>query len=130
MSASYYWAMYRQELEEARRYEKQIKHLTTTRSRLNSEFDDNVTGINKKLEECSSAIYEGILNLSAPDRWMDELEQAEERMTHSDLQLSAAEDKLSNEIRDLQRKKQAAEEAAEEYRRLAEAAEAAEAASI
>ena len=68
--------MYDKKKEEAERYEKQIKHLTTTRNRLDSEFDDNVSGINKKLDECANAINEGILNLSAPGRWMDELNQA------------------------------------------------------
>lgn len=130
MSTSYYWRMYDKKKEEAERYEKQIKHLTTTRNRLDSEFDDNVSGINKKLDECANAINEGILNLSAPGRWMDELNQAKERMPHSDLQISPADDYLLQEIRELQRKKQEAEDAAEEYRRLAEAAEAAEAAGI
>ena len=129
MSAAYYWAMYRQKREEAKKYEKQIKELTEIRRRLQSEFNDDVSGVNSKLSDCIGALQDGIKQVSAAARWEDELEEAKEKRVESDDWLSSAEDALSDEIRVLEQKKREAEEAAERYREMALAAEAVEAAA-
>lgn len=125
MSAAYYWSMYYQKLKEAQKYEKQIKGLTEIRRRLQSEFNDDVSGINSKLSDCVEALQSGIRQVPATERWIDELQEARERQAASDSRLSEAEDALSDEIRALEEKKREAEAAAERYREMALAAEAA-----
>lgn len=125
MSAAYYWSMYYQKLKEAQKYEKQIKELTEIRRRLQSEFNDDVSGVNSKLSDCVEALQSGIRQVPATERWIDELQEARERQAASDSRLSEAEDALSDEIRALEEKKREAEAAAERYREMALAAEAA-----
>lgn len=124
MSAAYYWSMYYQKLKEAQKYEKQIKELTEIRRRLQSEFNDDVSGINSKLSDCVEALQSGIRQVPATERWIDELQEARERQATSDSWLSETEDALSDEIRALEEKKREAEAAAERYREMALAAEA------
>lgn len=123
-TSSYYRDQARQYREEAKKYRRQKEKLQSILDAVTGKFDDNVSDVNKALNECrSDLIGDGVRKLATFDSTQGNiLESVKEKYDGQDPDLKGLRDALESEMTQLERKAAEADEQADYYDRQADRA--------
>lgn len=117
MSSSYYLKLYKEERDNAKKYEKWIKQLQTIRQNATGGLDDEIRNVNREIAE----LYDDLKNAVKHDQIFAaeayEIGSSTEAGSGSDRYLRGTQSELDEEIRNLGRKKDDAERRSSEYYR-------------
>ena len=118
MASSSYWkSKYNEQCSLVKKYQKNIESLNGILSNITNGLPDNITDINKKIDELKSDLNSAVGHDSAYTRNANDLSSAKEKTVYQDPNISGAKSDIQDEIRHLQKKKSEAESLRDQYNR-------------
>lgn len=117
MSSSYYYKLYKEEQEKAKKFDKWIRQLQPIRQNASGGLDDEIRAVNKEI----AGLYDSLKNAVKHDQVFAseayEIGSSTEAGSGSDRYLRGTQTSIDEEIRSLGRKKDEAERKSAEYYR-------------
>lgn len=117
MSSSYYFKLYKEEKEKAKKYEKWIKQLQPIQENASSKLEDEIRDVNKEITRLYEDLNDAVKHDQVFASEAYEIGSSMEAGSGSDRYLRETQSAIYEEIRRIAQKKDEAERKSVEYQR-------------